>query len=271
MNNAKSRVWCWTINNYSDTDIAELSALCSTPGGPSFVCSGKEAAPSTGTPHLQCFAYWPSTCSGQRWSWLRSRLTRAAHIEPAYSTAAACIAYCEKENDVLTWGTRPKLSQGRRSDLEDVRLDLEQGYSLKSVARKYFSSFCKYHRAFDKYAAMQVVPRDFKSKVIWLHGPAGCGKTKWCYDNYPLLVSLEFQKGFFSNYNGQETVLFDDYDHSTFPEELICRILDRYPFQLRQIGGWTEFCPRTILITSNYPPPDTARMKRRIELVMPFE
>lgn len=270
----KSRAWMFTINNYTDSDISELSSLVSAHNGPSFVCAGKEVAPTTGTPHLQCFAIWSSggtSKSGQRWSFLRNRLTRASDIAGMYSTKEACITYCEKDNDVMTWGVKPELrTQGKRNDLNDARILLEEGRPMVEVAQAHFGSYCRYHRAFEKYAAMQSAPRNWKPEVIWLHGASGSGKTRWCWANYPDLVPLEFQKGFWSRYSGQETVLLDDYDHSQHKEETICRMLDRYPFQLRQLGSFVNFIPKTILITSNYPPPQSTRMLRRIDKVKEF-
>lgn len=261
----------FTINNYTRTDLDQLSTLIALTNGPCYVCAGKETAPTTGTPHLQCFACWPTRDSGgQRWSWLRKRLTRAADIQMMYSTRTACVDYVTKAGDVLEWGTRPPMQQGKRTDLEGARLMLEEGMPMRSVASAHFGSFCRYHKAFEKYAAMQVEPRSWKPTVYWLFGSAGTGKTRWAHAKFPDNCCLEYQNNFWSDYHGQENVILDDYCHSDHKEETICRMIDRYPFKLRIIGGYADFVPRNIVITSNYPPPDSHRMSRRIDHVLSF-
>jgi len=263
----KSRNWNFTINNYTDSDIMELSALVAIDRGPSYVVAGKEVG-AKGTPHLQCFAHWNGG-SGQRFSWLRNHLTRAANIDAMYyhSTRDKCIEYCSKDGDILEFGLKPQPSvQGKRTDLDDLKSAIEEGQPMREVASAHFSPFIKYHRGLEKYAAMHISRRDFKTKVIWIQGPPGCGKSEWAHVHYPNLCSIEYQNGFFSNYQGQAVVLFDDYRHDKMDEQLICRMLDKYPMVIRQIGGWVNWAPHLVIITTNYQYRMlSGRMKRRIE------
>jgi len=47
---SRSRYWCLTVNNYTESDIENLKALYPEKAG--FIVIGKEKAPTTGTPHL---------------------------------------------------------------------------------------------------------------------------------------------------------------------------------------------------------------------------
>jgi len=51
----------------------------------------------------------------------------------------------------------------------------------------------------------------------------------------------------------------------------MCRLFDKYKMTVRQIGGWSNWNPEVIVITSNYPPPPTARIMRRIENIYEFQ
>ena len=104
MKNEQRRCWCFTINNWTKTDVQELSLLFSSGTGPDYIIAGKEVG-DKGTPHLQCFAYWSQATAGQRFSYIRKRLTRAAQIEPMYSSVECCLDYCSKDKEKvnLTW------------------------------------------------------------------------------------------------------------------------------------------------------------------------
>jgi len=270
----KHYCWCFTINNYTDVDIGELRKLISALSGPAYVCAGKENAPTTGTPHLQCFAYWSSKTRGQRFSWIRKRLTRASDIAPMYSTKEHCIEYCSKDGDILEFGTKPILHQGKRNDLEAVRVALLEGTRMNQIAMNHFGTYIKYHRGLEKAHALfsraNHAPRSWKTEVYWLYGPAEYGKSHWGNEKFPDACRIEYQNGFFSPYNGERVVIFDDYDHESMNEELMCRLFDKYKMTVRQIGGWSNWNPEVIVVTSNYPPPSTARIMRRIENVYEF-
>lgn len=54
----------------------------------------------------------------------------------------------------------------------------------------------------------------------------------------------------FDGYNGQEIVLFDDY-RGEYPIQLFLKLTDRYAMSVKVKGGFTNWCPRKIYITSN--------------------
>lgn len=51
----RSRGWCFTINNYTELDVAQVKAL-EEPS--SAIIAGYEVAPTTGTPHIQGYVYF---------------------------------------------------------------------------------------------------------------------------------------------------------------------------------------------------------------------
>jgi hypothetical protein len=77
----------------------------------------------------------------------------------------------------------------------------------------------------------------------------------------------------FDGYEGQKLVLFDDFDKGQISFRLLLRLLDRYPMQVPIKGGFVEWCPRVIYITSNlgparwYPSEDYMVLHRRLDVV----
>lgn len=51
-------------------------------------------------------------------------------------------------------------------------------------------------------------------------------------------------------YEGQETVVLDDYRPWWCPFSFLLGILDRYPIHVQTKGGWVNFIPSKIIITT---------------------
>ena len=76
-------------------------------------------------------------------------------------------------------------------------------------------------------------------------------------DNYP--DAYWKQRGtWFDNYNNHETVIIDDF-YGWLPFDTLLRMCDRYPMMVETKGGHVNFCPKTILITSNQAPDEWYR------------
>lgn len=267
------RDWMFTINNYTERDIAELAALYESDNNLIYLCAGKEVCPTTGTPHLQCYAQWTNVkCRGQRFSYIRSRLTRAADISKMYSTREACRKYTLKEGDAIIHGTFEPSKQGQNRG-EAAKSMLIEGKPMVEVATEHFGLYLRYHRGLEKFEKLvRCRKRSWKTEVIFMYGPTGCGKSRLAHKLFPGICEMEFQNGFWSPYSGEEAVLWDDWHPSMISEHLFLRLTDRYPMPIRQIGGWAQWCPRTIVITTNeHVSCLTPRMSRRIEKVFAWD
>lgn len=58
----------------------------------------------------------------------------------------------------------------------------------------------------------------------------------------------------FDGYEGQENVLFDDFHGGVFKLPYLLKLLDRYPMRVPVKGGFVQWKPRRIFITSNIDP-----------------
>lgn len=140
------RAWCITINNYTPDDLEW--DIDDTPF--SYILLGKEEGKS-GTPHLQGFVYAPQKVSFDA----VKKVFPTAHIEvkSSKSSLADAILYCMKDNDFYQWGVRPR--QGRRSDLDIIRVEMEKGKTLEQIAIDDYSQFSFHRRSMDEYMTMR--------------------------------------------------------------------------------------------------------------------
>ena len=123
--------------------------------------------------------------------------------------------------------------------------------------------FGKVHFSLEKYIRTRFKGRlkgTFKSTVLWLSGETGIGKSRiarqiqeatrshaWsCY-------SKSGSNKWFDGYSGDELVIWDELNKD-FPFTLLLQILDRYELRVETKGGYKNFNPKLIIITTNYSP-----------------
>lgn len=120
--------------------------------------------------------------------------------------------------------------------------------------------------------------RQWKSHVRVYYGSTGTGKTRRAIEE----DKVEWTHGgdrWFDGYDQQERVLFDDFDgvKSGITYRKLLQLLDRYPLQVPIKGGFVEWCPRVIVITTNIPPDrwypdeDYSPLQRRIDDFINFD
>lgn len=98
MQQINSRNWCFTINNYTDSDIETITSWPYK-----YVIYGKETG-EQGTPHLQGYVCFDAK---KRLAAMK-KLHATAHWEMAKGNSEQNIAYCSKEGEPTELGERPK-------------------------------------------------------------------------------------------------------------------------------------------------------------------
>lgn len=271
--------WMFTLNNpqqYRDNPEGQVQAWAG-PGGPaSYVVFQLEEAPDTGTPHLQGYVIFKSK---KRRSTIRSSvpLGRFMHWEVRRGTHSEALEYVTKEASRVAgpWVNGlppPPSAQGKRNDLEPIRLQIREGIPMVTIADQNFGTWCRNYRAFERYQGLAgTQQRDWptKTKVWW--GPAGTGKTRsaltfsktLCEEN-PGWRSYWIARPntgsmFFDGYDGQEVIVIDEF-YGWISRDLMQRLCDRYPLMGNTKGGMTNLRPRWVLITSNQDPENWWRM-----------
>lgn len=237
------------ITDHRAQDYTEL------PKGVQFVAWSIETAPTTGKLHCQAYAYGEKM-SLKKWAYLFGK----SHIEPMRGTLRDSEIYCSKEATLHKLGQEP-MGSGHRRDLAAIQLVMDQlppGKNVMDAATDgdNFNVCIQYKRGLEAYVANKR-RRDVQSsreapQVIFITGPAGCGKTRYVWEQEPaiyVIPSLQWKDG----YDLDEAVLYDNlepqdiHDRSQFLKEI-----DRYPLQAPVKGGFTTWKPKRIYITSTY-------------------
>jgi len=148
MSQTQSKYWCFTINNWT-LDHGELLATLAESDKCTYMVVGKEIAETTGTPHLQGYIAFSKPI---RQTGVRKLIP--GHISKARGSPADNLKYCSKEGDFVEHGTIPDplQSQGKRSDLQAVKDDIDAGeMTFSELEEKHFDVLVKYPRALTEY------------------------------------------------------------------------------------------------------------------------
>jgi len=241
-----SKSWSYTLNNYDDKDVTFFEKL---EGITRHRCA-KEIGES-GTPHLQgvvCFR------KAYRLSALK-KLHDRVHWEPTKSLDHS-INYCGKGDVIIDFFFS---AQGMRSDIKVACDMIKDGKNMIEVATNYPDVYVKYNRGMEKLEHLLAkLPKDFPTEVLVFHGPSGCGKSRKAREIDPNLYNVMTPNGkggalWFDGYNGEETILFDDF-YGWVSYELILQITDRYPMKVNVKGSTVHRRWTRVIFTSNKSP-----------------
>lgn len=264
-----SKRWCFTLNNYEQSDIHRLNSLANT-DSVAYLCYGKEVGAS-GTPHLQGYVCFTSRKTRNR---AKQEIGARAHLESSKGSPSQNREYCSKEGEFMEFGTLPN-SQGHRTDLAELKLAINAGAGVSEISDKFFSQYLRYPRAIETMVLRNSTPRTWKTQVKVLWGPTGSGKTSAVHAEVELSNLYSHPGGqWFDGYEGQSDGLFDDFGGSEFKLTYLLKLLDAYPMRVPVKGSFVQWVPKRIWITSNHHPEEwypnakpmhVAALMRRIE------
>jgi len=245
---AQAKAFVFTINNPAgDIDFSKFPAI-------TYAIVGNEVAPTTGTPHQQGYVLFSTK---RRLSAIQ-KLLPTAHLSTAKGSPSQNKAYCSKEGHFIEVGTCPEITQGHRSDLDEVAAQAIGGTPISEIAVSHPASYIRYNRGIVALQQAIFKPQMRTINVIVLIGPAGTGKTRYAYDHHPIEDIFNLQENqngslWFDGYNRQPVLLIDDFN-GWINYKVLLNILDRYPFRC-QIKGSIVFASwTTVYITSDREP-----------------
>lgn len=143
MNPAQRKRWCWTLNNYTDAEIAKID-LCGDGDECTYLIYGYEVGDS-GTPHLQGFVIFTHS---QRLEQAKQLISDRCHFEPTGGTSPQAADYCKKDGNFKESGILPN-SQGKRSDwdrYEDWIKSLERLPTRRELCCKFPALYSRYSK-----------------------------------------------------------------------------------------------------------------------------
>lgn len=251
--NVRTEYWVFTINNPTPSDKPD-----SFKDVQYMVWQLERGA--NGTPHYQGYVVFKNR---KRFDWVRKQNARAVWASRKGNHQQAK-DYCTKADTRVDgpWevGSEPaEKEQGKRSDLLTLKRKLDEGATEKEIARdpETFPVWAKYHKVVARYKMLTGQQRNWPTftQVIW--GAPGLGKTRKALelagpDAY-WLPRPAGQTAWFDGYIGQETIVIDEF-YGWLPLDLLCRLLDRYPYQVETKGGSMMVLCKKVIITSNVPP-----------------
>lgn len=260
----QGKYWCFT--RWNET---ENSQWMPNPDAwskiPQYLIGQVELCPDTNRVHFQGYVCFRSVLRGSQ---VQRLLGNNAHVERRRGKHSESKTYCSKvetrlvaSGDVTIFGDDHGIPEGAgaRTDLAGVMALIDGGATELEVATNNFTIWCRYYKAFNRYAMLSAKPRNWEMTIISLIGPTGCGKTRMAYDTYPDLYSLSTPKGsgtYWDGYSGQEVVLIDEMYGNRFSWGALLMLLDRYPFKVPVHGGFVEFTSKVIILISNKHPRD---------------
>jgi len=250
--------WCFTLNNYTHQDVEALAQKGTESlesGQICYLVIGREIGES-GTPHIQGFV---SFTGRKTLNAVREFTLHKAHCEQTKGTPQQAADYCKKDNDYQEFGQCPR-GAGQRNDLTRIYELIRGGANATDIANQFPSQFIRYRRSILDCIADQAPERNWECNVIVLWGRTGTGKTRKVFDAHESKdIYVHPGDAWFNGYEGQDIVLFDDYSGSEFKLSYLLKLLDRYKMKVPVKGGYVQWKPRTIYITSNKDPADWYR------------
>lgn len=155
------RAWCWTLNNYTPSDLDALSlVICD------YLVFGREVGES-GTPHLQGFLYHKAKKSLKQ---CKAMIPRA-HFEVSRGSVQQNYDYCTKDGDFTEVGTKPLDAQEKgakgKAKIKEMWESAKKGRfeELPPAAIK------QWEYIFAKYGDKPVDRPELDN--IWIHGKTG--------------------------------------------------------------------------------------------------
>lgn len=247
----RHRNWTWTINNPRSRDWQHVYAMPYK----HFVFT-IEMGGNTDTVHFQ-------GCSHMKKDYTLSRMKDflpRAHFKVAYNYAGA-ITYATKLDDTFLdgpyeMGTPPAQGKRMANDLMEL---IKDGTPRSEVADSFPQQFLQLQRGIEAAYTVFAPPRQMQSKVTYVYGASGTGKTTWAR-TFPNVYSPPPPKNgsyWFNGYDSiyHDTVLFDEF-WGDVPLSVMNRYLHEHPELVETKGGMTQFAPKYIVITSNLAPED---------------
>lgn len=224
-----------------------------------YLAYAEETCPTTQKKHFQAFAYAKAPMRFGGWK----ELFPTAHIEKMKGNFAQNEKYCSKEGKLIEFGER--LTQGKRSDLIQVKKLIDEGKRPMEIADEYdehIGTIFKHEKCWNKlfqYKRQKKIQNDRTKPEVYIRwGDPGTGKTRWLDDNFGFdgwRFAPDNKGDWFDFCDERDVICFDDVKINEIPPiGKILKLTHEYPIQVAIKGGFITWKPRVIVFTSNYPP-----------------
>lgn len=270
---SQSTTWMFTLQAGEDgEDIVwrtpgiegPLADWIQKPGFKYFIYQA-ELAPSTDKCHLQGYLVLKSkiTLTGLKRHW-----SNEAHWEIRKGDHKQAKNYCSKSDTRINgpWEAGEEPAQGKRSDIKDIYTMVKAKKTDEEILEATEGAAARYEKAI-KFTRFVMTKKESDRqlqgvKIITLYGPTGTGKTYAAVNflagkgDYYICESPSQAntKLWFDGYEGQHTLILDDFDGCYCAYRYLLRLLDCYELKVEVKGGHAWACWTTVVITTNRHP-----------------
>lgn len=241
---------CFTANiptgkTWEDFDLDSLRTRLN----PNYMIVGKETA-RTGQAHYQGYFELPKKKYGEKIQREFATWGIKAHLEAARGSAQENEDYCSKDDKTpFTFG-EPKPGQGTRNDLGTLFQAVKEGASEEELIGLDAGKWAVHRKALREYKTMLTPKRSWPTKLVFLWGPTGTGKTMHAQELEP--ETIIYRDPFWTGYTAtNQVVLIDDFDWSKMNPKYWLTLCDRYSMTVEIKGDTRNWAPKTIIFTSN--------------------
>lgn len=246
-----------------------------------FTIYQEEICPETLRRHLQGYTEFNKP---QRLAALKKIWGNSAHFAASVGTAEENIDYCSKESDRVPGSEpvrigEPGTGQGSRTDITAFKALVDSGAQDKEIWDACPLEFLKYGSGLSRARLCTAVRRSEQTELIVVIGATGLGKSMYVRSESPDAYWKPRCDGgtdWWDGYDGVADVVIDDfYGWIKYCDML--RLANPTPHQVPMKGGWINFAPKRIYITSNKSPrqwykkiDDISALYRRISEICYF-
>lgn len=273
MNNSRNRRYLLTINNPLDHGFSreKLIDICKSLN-PAYFCMSEEIGLNESTPHVHIYIEFENA---RYFSSVQKTFNAVPHFDKPYGTPQECKEYVFKEGKWLSdpkgetnlrdthyeWGSIQINEQGKRSDLEQMYTDVENGLKPYEIVKKN-PKMIRYTKQMKEVRQMILSEVFSKEKrfidVTYISGETGTGKSGYIHEKYPDAFYISNYKNPFDQYDGQNVLVLDEF-REDFEIKFLLKLLDIYPLLLPCRYSDTWACFQKVIIISNWPLEDQYR------------
>lgn len=162
------------------------------------------------------------------------------------------------------------------TDIAALVAALKSGSSVKDCLEQFPATTFRYIKQVQQLKLFLSSPRRTKSKVYWFYGPTGSGKSREAARRFPQAY-WQAGKEWFDGYDGTSDVVFDDLRPTSIAFQLFLRMLDWTQMMVEFKGGYINFAPKRICVTTLHDPftftpvgEAAEQLERRIKVCIRF-
>lgn len=262
MKDKRLRNYVFTWNNWQKDfkDKDEVIEYFEKVSHLTYLVVGFETGES-GTPHLQGLI---SFSIGKRFTFMR-KLLKNNHIEMLKGTKRQARDYCIKDGDYFEIGEL--VEERSRTDLKEFYEAITNGSDDYDLMIDFPTQFMRYHNMINTIRQTLLAKKYSNEnrpnlKVIYIHGIAGSGKTRFLHDLYEHkeIYRVTDYKHPFDAYKGENVLVLDEFN-GQFDITQFNNITDIYPYRLPARYNDKVAAYQVVYIISNFDFKDLAMIK----------